>query len=130
MAQDKKIALFRISFTRNLQAFERRSLQVFERQSLQVFDLIRIRSKFKKGTCNGQKTIDVWEIRSSSQAPRVNKTLFGTSPSADCQNVFHLSTSFPRDLGNGLSFSQNSMPSTSAPSCSALFTKIDDTRQV
>ena len=41
MGQDKKIALFRISFTRNL--------QVFEMQSLQVFDLIRIRQNFFTG---------------------------------------------------------------------------------
>ena len=67
---------------------------------------------------------------SSSQAPSANKRLFGSSLSVGCQSVRHLSTSFPRDLGNGLSFSQNSMPSTSSSSCSALFTKIDDTRQV
>ena len=49
---------------------------------------------------------------SSSQAPNANKRLFGSSLSVGCQSVRHLSTSFPRDLGNGLSFSQNSMPST------------------
>ena len=65
---------------------------------------------------------------SSSQAPSANKRLFGSSLSVDCQSVFHLSTSFPGDLGNRLSFSQKSMPSTS-PSCSALFTIIDGTRQ-
>ena len=66
---------------------------------------------------------------SSSQAPSANKNLFGISLSVDCQSICYLSTSFPRDLGNGLSFSQNSVPSTTSSSCSALFTIIDDTRQ-
>ena len=41
---------------------------------------------------------------------RPDKRLFRSFLSVDCQSVFHLRTSFPRDLGNGLSFSQNSMP--------------------
>ena len=66
---------------------------------------------------------------SSSQSPNANERLFGSFLSVGCQSVCHLSTSRPRDLGNGLSFSQNSMPSTSSSSCSALFTIIDGTRQ-
>ena len=50
----------------------------------------------------------------SSQAPSTNTKLFGSSLSIDSQSVFHLSTSFPRDLGNGLSFSQNSMLNSSS----------------
>ena len=60
---------------------------------------------------------------SSSQATS------GSFLSVDCQSVFHLLTSFPRDLENGISFSQNSMPSASSSSCSALFTIIDGTIQ-
>ena len=41
-----------------------------------------------------------------------NKRLFGTSLSDDCQSVFHLRTSFPRDFRNGMSFSQYSAPFT------------------
>ena len=66
---------------------------------------------------------------SSLQAPSASKRLFGSSLSVDCQSVFHLLTSFPRDLGNGMSFSQNSMPFPSSSSCSASFTIIDGTRQ-
>ena len=40
---------------------------------------------------------------SSSQAPSSSKRSFGSSLSVDCQSVFHLLTSFPRDLGNGMS---------------------------
>ena len=65
----------------------------------------------------------MFEKASSSQAPSANKRLFGSSLSIDCHSVFPLSTSFSRDLGNGLSFSQKSMPSTSS-SCCALFTII------
>ena len=36
---------------------------------------------------------------SSSQAPSASKR-FGSSLSVDCQSVFHLRISFPRDLGN------------------------------
>ena len=61
----------------------------------------------------------------SSEAPSASKRLFGSSLSVDCQSVFHLRTSFPWDLGNGMSFSQNCMPSTSSSRCSALFTIID-----
>ena len=43
---------------------------------------------------------------SSSQSSIASKRLFGSSLSADCQSVFHLGTSFPRDLGNEMSFSQ------------------------
>ena len=43
---------------------------------------------------------------SSSQTPSANKRLSGSSLSVGCQSVCHLSTSFPRDLGNGLSFSK------------------------
>ena len=46
----------------------------------------------------------------------------GSSLSVDCQSVFHLRSSFSRDLRNVMSFSHNSMPSTSSSSCSALFT--------
>ncbi|CAH3033218.1 unnamed protein product, partial [Porites lobata] len=49
---------------------------------------------------------------SSSQASSASKRLFGSSLSVDCRSVFHLPTTFPRDLGNVMSFSQNSMPST------------------
>ena len=66
---------------------------------------------------------------SSSQAPHASKRSFGSSLSVDCQSVFYLLTSFPRDLGSRMSFSQNSMPSTSSSSCSALFTIIDGTRK-
>ena len=66
---------------------------------------------------------------SSSQAPSASKRLFGSSLSVNFQSVFHLLTSFPRDLGNGMFFSQNSMPSTSSCSRSGLFTIIDGTRQ-
>ena len=66
---------------------------------------------------------------SSSQTPSTNKRLFGSSVSVDCQSVFHLRTSFPRDMRNEMSFSQNSMPSTLSSSCSALFTVINGTRQ-
>ena len=67
---------------------------------------------------------------SSSQAPSASQErLFGSSLSVDCQRVFHLLTSFPRDLGNGMSLSQNSMPSTSSFSCSVLFPTIDGTRE-
>ena len=67
---------------------------------------------------------------SSSQTPSANKRLFGSSLSADCQlSVFHLRTSFPRDLRNEMSSFQNSMPSTLSCSSSALFTVIDGTRQ-
>ena len=41
-----------------------------------------------------------------------NKRLFGSSLSVDCQSVFHLRTSFPRDFRNGMFFSQNSAPFT------------------
>ena len=55
-----------------------------------------------------------------------HKRLFGSSQSVDCQSVFHLHTSFPRDLGNGMSFSQKSMPSTSLSSFSAIFICVID----
>ena len=55
---------------------------------------------------------------SSSQTPSANKRLFGSSPSVHCQSVFHLRTSFPRDLGHRMSFSQKRMPSISSSSCS------------
>ena len=41
-----------------------------------------------------------------------NKRLFESSLSVDCQSVFHLRTSLPRDLRNGMSFSQSSAPFT------------------
>ena len=45
-------------------------------------------------------------------------------------SIYDLRTSFPRDLGHGMSScSQGSMPCTSSSSCSALFTIIDGTRQ-
>ena len=66
---------------------------------------------------------------SSLQTPSANKRLFGSFLSVDCHSVFHLPTSFPRDLRNGMSFSQNSMPSASSSSCSVFFTIIDVTRQ-
>ena len=65
----------------------------------------------------------------SSQAPSANKRLFGSSLCVDCHSVLHLSTSVQRDVGNGMSFSQNSMPPTSSSSCSALLTIIDGTTQ-
>ena len=40
------------------------------------------------------------------------KRLFGSSLCVVCQGVFLLRTSFPRDFGNGMSFSQNSAPFT------------------
>ena len=43
---------------------------------------------------------------SSSQSPIASIRLFGSTLSVDCQSVFHLRTSFPRDLGNEMSFSQ------------------------
>ena len=49
----------------------------------------------------------------SSHTVSANKRLFRSSLSADCQSVFHLHTSFTRDLRKGMSFSQNSMPCTS-----------------
>ena len=55
---------------------------------------------------------------SSSQTPSANKRLVGSSLFVDCQSVFHLRTSFPRDLRNEMSFSQNSMPCTLSSSCS------------
>ena len=55
-----------------------------------------------------------------------HKRLFGSSQSVDCQSVFHLHTLFPRDLGNGMSFSQKSMPSTSLSSFSAIFICVID----
>ena len=54
----------------------------------------------------------------------------GSYQSVNCQSAFHLRNSFPRDLRNGMSFSQYSMPSTSSFSCSSLFTIIYGTRQV
>ena len=66
---------------------------------------------------------------SSSQAPSASKRLFGSSLSVDFQSVFQLLTSFLRNLGNGMYFSQNGMPSTSSSSRSGLFTIIDSTRQ-
>ena len=66
---------------------------------------------------NDQKTIDVWE-----------RIFIASSLSVDCESVFHPSTSFPRDLGNGMSFSQDSTPPTSSSSCSAWYTIIDCTR--
>ena len=44
---------------------------------------------------------------SSSQSPIASKRLFGSTLSVDCQSVFHLRTSFSRDLGNEMSFSQH-----------------------
>ena len=64
--------------------------------------------------------------RCSSQATSASKRLFGSSQSVDCQSVFHHHTSFPWDLGNGMSFSQKSMPSTSSSSLSALFICVID----
>ena len=61
---------------------------------------------------------------SSSQAPSASKRLFGSSIFVACQSVFHIRTSFPRDLGNGMSFSQYSIPFTSSSKCSSLFTKL------
>ena len=69
------------------------------------------------GVGNDQKTIDVWE-----------SIFIASSLSVDCQSVFHPSTSFPRDLGNGMSFSQNRMPSTSSSSGGAFYAIIDCTR--
>ena len=57
---------------------------------------------------------------SSSQAPSASKSLFGSYLSVDCQSVFHLLTSFPRHLGNGMSSFQNSMLSISSSSRSGL----------
>ena len=42
---------------------------------------------------------------SSSKSPIASKRSFGSSLSVDCQTVFHLRTSFPRDLGNEMFFS-------------------------
>ena len=69
------------------------------------------------GVGNDQKTIDVWE-----------SIFIARSLSVHCQSVFHPTTSFPRDLGNGMSFSQSSMPPTSSSSCSAYNTIIDCTK--
>ena len=44
---------------------------------------------------------------SSSQSPIASKRLFGSTLSVDCQSVFHLRTSFSRDLENEMSFSQH-----------------------
>ena len=55
----------------------------------------------------------MFEKASSSQTLSANKGLFGSSLSVDCQSVFHLHTSFPRNLRKGVSFSQNGMPFTS-----------------
>ena len=53
-----------------------------------------------------------------------SKRLFGSSLFIDCLSVFHLRTSFPRGLGNGMSFYQYTMSFTSSSKCSALFTKL------
>ena len=59
----------------------------------------------------------------------VSESIFiASSLSVDCQSVFHPSTSFPRDLGNGMSLSQNRMPSTSSSSGGAFYAIIDCTR--
>ena len=49
----------------------------------------------------------------SSQRPSANKRLFGTALAVDSPSVFHPRSHFPRDLRNGMSFSQNSTPFTS-----------------
>ena len=51
----------------------------------------------------------MFEKASSSQAPSASKRLFGSYLFDNCQSVFHLRTSFPRDLGNGMSFSGTSL---------------------
>ena len=52
----------------------------------------------------------------SLQTPSGNKRLFGSSLSVNYQrlSLFHQHTSYPRDLRNEMSFSQNSMPFTSS----------------
>ena len=65
---------------------------------------------------------------SSSHAPSANRRLFGSSFSADCHIVCHLFSSFPRDLGNGRSFSQNNMPFAASDSSWVLLTMIESTR--
>ena len=60
----------------------------------------------------GQVTTRRRQMFRKAPSSSANKRLFGSSLSVDCQSVFHLRTSFPRDFRNGMSFSQNSAPFT------------------
>ena len=65
---------------------------------------------------------------SPSHVPSANRRLLGSSFSADCHIICHLSSSFPRDLGNGRSLSQNNMPSVASDSSRVLLIMIEGTR--
>ena len=63
----------------------------------------------------------------SSHVPSASRRLLGSSFSADCHITCHLRSSFPRDLGNGKSFSLNSMTSVASDSSKVLLTMIEGT---
>ena len=62
---------------------------------------------------------------STSHAPSASRRSLGSSFSADWHIVYHRRSSFPRDLGNGRSFSQNNMPSVASDSFRVLLTMIE-----
>ena len=62
---------------------------------------------------------------STSHTPSAGRRSPGSSFSADCRIIYHLRSPFPRDLGNGRSFSQNNMSSVASDSSRVFLTMIE-----
>ena len=101
-----------------------------EKRSSDIVDLVQVLIRFMSEKDRSASALLIGRVHairrrrwmfgkvSSSHAPR----LFGSSFSAYCHIVCHLLSSFPRDLGNGRSFSQNNMPFAASDSSWVLLT--------
>ena len=80
----------------------------FQQVSSDIVDLEQVLIRFIEENDRSASALVIDRVlgkASSSKSPIASKRSFGSSLSVDCQTVFHLRTSFPRDLGNEMFFS-------------------------
>ena len=80
----------------------------FQQVSSDIVDLEQVLIRFIDENDRSASALVIGRVlgkASSSKSPIASKRSFGSSLSVDCQTVFHLRTSFPRDLGNEMFFS-------------------------
>ena len=111
-----------------------------EKRSSDIVDLVQVLIRFMSEKDRSASALLIGRVHairrrrwmfgkvSSSHAPSANRRLFGSSFSADCHIVCHLLSSFPRDLANARSFSQNNIPFAASDGSWVLLTMIEGTR--